>query len=229
MNFDTIASALKDRARLITFISSNDSDFLTGQLKSQLYSRSNILTRKLLVTPNEETLKGIERELLHDEELGINFGYRPQSLSGCIETLLLTLMPLVRLPKPGALRQAIMEYASCEEGQGGFFQELMRGKTTDLSFFTLLAQLFEDYGLHGVDEERMKSCAWQMELFDRLKKTFYFPLEFYRAATLDNCYLLAGFEVHIYGLTVIAPAYLNFFLAIASVVPVYFYVPAVSQ
>ena len=95
--------------KLITFILSNDFDYLFQQLKAILYSKSNILTRKLLVMPGDETLRIFEKNCLCDPKIALNFGYRPLNLNLAMEVLAKTVIPEAKFPKKKAIKQILIE------------------------------------------------------------------------------------------------------------------------
>lgn len=233
MNFNTnLASASRDRANLITFISSNDFDYLIGQLKTQLYSKSNILTRKLLVVPGDEPLRLFEKSCLEDPTIGMNFGYRAVNLNFSIEILAKTLKADLRFPKQKTLRQAILETIEgidlVDEPEFEALKSYLSQEKRTLSFFSYLAKLFSDYAIYGIEKKLKERTPWQEILFNRLEKLFDWPSVVLEASNF-NYYELAGMEVHLFGFSMIPAPFLRFFKKMAQVVPIFFYVPTVTK
>lgn len=224
--------SIRNQANLITFISSNDFDYLIGQLKSQLYAKSNILTRKLLVVPGDEPLRMYERNCLEDPSCGINFGYRTVNLNLAIETLYRTLNRKSRFPKRKALEFALLESIEekLKETCKGFeeIKNYLNKQNHTFSFFKRLAENFTAYALYGIKEDFDDALYWQKQLYDELKALFDWPVEVLLAKDLDLL-SLAGFEIHIFGFSILPPLYLEFFKRISTIVPIYFYMPMVSK
>ena len=215
-----------ERANLITFSLSNDFDYLIVQLKDQLYAKSNILTRKLLVVPGDEALRVFENRSLEDEKLKLNFGYRSINLNLAIEVLAKTLNPQIKFPKKKGLRQVLLEtiFDKIEKQEHSFdhLKNYLSKQAIHLNFFDQLASNFSLYGVNGILPEIKESLSFQKELFDELKVRFDFPLDVLQSSK-EDIHLLAGFEVHLFGFTTIPPLYLSFFKKISKLVPIYFY------
>ena len=225
------ASSFKG-ANLITFILSNDFDYLILQLKRQLYAKSNILTRKLLVVPGDEPLSAFEKSCLDDPSIGLNFGYRSINLNLAVEVIAKTLFQKVRFPKKKALRQNIIELLlkKIREDDPRYreIKKYLDTQTLNLNFFNVLASNFSNYALLGMDSDIPDRLMWQKILLEDLSENFEWPKNLLIYEELDLV-LAAGLEIHFFGLSMIPPTYLEFFKKISRIVPCYFYVPTPSR
>lgn len=233
MKFDGhLAADSVSLGNLITFILSNDFDYLIAQLKRQLYGKSNILTRKLLVVPGDEPFRVFEAKCLKDEQIGLNFGYRSVNLNLAVEVLARTVFPEIRFPKKKALRQVLIEKLSnIEKGTNEELEELknyLDNLDPSLGFYHLLASNFISYGQLGMQEDIPKRLQFQKILYEELKAEFDWPKEVL-TQPIPQVELAAGIEVHLLGFSMIPPLYLQFFKKLAKVVPLFFYVPSVSR
>ncbi len=233
MDFDsTFVPAKNVRANLITFILSNDFDYLIGQLKGQLYAKSNILTRKLLVVPCDELLRFFEKRCLEDLNCGINFGYRSVNLNLCIEIIAQTIDPAVNFPTRQALRLALMELIlkkkASNDQEVENLNKYLDSQPISLSFFNSLTTIFSSYALHGMNDLVDERLSWQKIILNELGLVFDFPSKILEKHLVDPR-VLAGMEIHLLGFTMIPPEYLEFFMKISTIVPIYFYFPSVSK
>ena len=211
---------------------SNNFEFLTQHLKSQLYPRVNIFTRKLLVLPGDEVKTSFEKGCLSDPEFGLNIGYRSINLNLCIDVLFRTLFKEVRFPQVDELKIALYHHiqsALLEDDPDFVPLRNYLSIQKDFAFFIeKLSYLFIEYGLFGIEEAPSFEMRWQLKLFRMIQNTFDFPIAVLKdyKGSFDA---LIGMEVHFFGITVIPPCYLQFLKTISPVVPLYFYLPSISR
>lgn len=221
-----------ERPKLITFISSNDFDYLFEQLKTQLYRKSNILTRKLLVFPSDPVLAEVEKRLLLDRSNGLSFGYRAVNLNLSFDILGRGLNPDLHFPKKESLTLSVIEnFFKKKNEEKGSFEEVRR-YLADLDdpfpFFSELSSACLNMMTYALEEGvNVDAHQFPLDLLEDLTEKFDFPSQVLTNPDL-SIQNLVGFEIYFFGLSMIPPIFFPFLSQIARYVPLYFYLPSVT-
>lgn len=231
---------------------SNRTERLYQAFKQNLFQNSNPFSKRLVIVSSSAMKSWLILQLANDPDIGIAAGIEVEFLESAIQRLEKTLsrsansqqnsyktalelvlaievaIKGVLLNKnDGAIVQPLIDYV----GEEASIKSKRRQAKRILLLSISLAKIFFDYGLYGEcllsKWKNNPPSHWQHLLWEKLEQRFApwnYPNKKLNSFELDPEWQPEDLQIHLFGLSYLAPLHHKFFLKIAQQLPVYYYV-----
>lgn len=232
-------------------------ELFTG-FSEQLFASSHPLTKRLVVVPSAAMKSWLMLRMASDAQLGIAAGVEMGFIEPSVKRLL-NLMSgnpqnqtdyfepsevELALALEVAINEVISSYSKLPlerqlswrplvEYLGTKSRASRRGSKRAGALATTLAKLFIEYGKYGGKWlATWKNEDWQSLLWQRMESQFQcwnYPYRKLETAVFESRLAASDLQVHVFGLSYLAPLYHRFFLKLSHQIPVNYYVLSPCQ